>query len=71
MSRFDRGHDEGGRTLVTVAELAGRWGVDRKTLLGMIDRGELPVLRLGRLIKISLSVVERLESQGSAAPAGG
>ena len=55
-------------TLLSLHELAVRWCVDVKTLRGMVDRGELPVIRLGRLIKVSMLVVTSFESQGSAAP---
>jgi excisionase family DNA binding protein len=61
--------EEDGPTLLSVGQLARRWAVDVKTLRGMIERGELPVVRLGRLIKVPLIVVTSLESQGSAAPA--
>jgi excisionase family DNA binding protein len=57
-------------TLLSLRELAQRWGVDVKTLRGMIDRGELPVVRLGRLIRVPVAVIRSIESQGSAAPAG-
>ena len=56
-------------TLLSLRELAARWGVDVKTLRGMIDRGELPVVRLGRLIRVPVAVIRSIESQGSAAPA--
>ncbi len=56
-------------TLLSLRDLARRWGVDVKTLRGMIERGELAVVRLGRLIKVSIAVINSLESQGSAAPA--
>jgi excisionase family DNA binding protein len=57
-------------TLISVPKLAERWDVDVKTLYGMIERGELPAVRLGRLIKISLAVVASLESQGRVVPEG-
>ena len=56
-------------TMFSLHTLAARWGVDVKTLRGMIERGELPVVRLGRLIKVPVAVVTSFESQGSAAPA--
>jgi len=56
-------------TLLSLRELAKRWGLDVKTLRGMIDRGELPVVRLGRLIRVPVAVIRSIESQGSAAPA--
>jgi excisionase family DNA binding protein len=56
-------------TLLSVGQLARRWAVDVKTLRGLIERRELPVIRLGRLIKVPLAVVLSFESQGSAAPA--
>lgn len=50
------------KTLLTVEELAERWGVGRKAIRGMIDRGEVKVVRVGRLIKISRSHVEFIEN---------
>ena len=52
-------------SVLKVEELAARWAVDRKTIFGMIARGEITVLRVGRLIRIPLHVVERLEQAGA------
>lgn len=56
-------------TLISVDALADRWGVDRKTIYGMIGRGELPAVRLGRLVRVPLAVVTSVE-QGRAVPGG-
>jgi excisionase family DNA binding protein len=53
-------------TVITVDALAERWIVDRKTLYLMIERKELPVLRVGRLFRIPLAAVESLEQSGAA-----
>jgi excisionase family DNA binding protein len=53
------------QTVLTINDLALRWRVDRKSLYGMIDRGELPVMRIGRLIRVALAVVEQLEQAGA------
>lgn len=55
--------------LMTVEELAERWGVNKGTIRGQIDAGKIKVIRIGRLIKISRSHVEMLE-QGQARNVG-
>jgi excisionase family DNA binding protein len=52
-------------SVLTVEQLAERWAVNRKTVFGMIARGELPVMRVGRLIRVPLAVIERLEQAGA------
>jgi len=52
-------------TVLTVDELAVRWGVDRKSIYLQIQRGNLPVMRIGRSIRIPLTLVQEYE-QGSA-----
>jgi excisionase family DNA binding protein len=54
---------------MTVPELADRWGVNVKTIYGMIERKELAVMRVGRLLRIPSKVVESYE-QASAVPGG-
>jgi excisionase family DNA binding protein len=58
------------RNVSTVAELARRWNVNVKTIYGMIDRKELSVMRVGRLVRIARSVIETWESQGRVVPGG-
>jgi excisionase family DNA binding protein len=49
---------------MTVEELAERWGVHPLTIRGMISKGSIKALRIGRLVKISRSHVEFLEANG-------
>jgi excisionase family DNA binding protein len=51
-----------------VEEVAKRWGIDRKTVYGMIDRGQLVSRRCGRLVRIPRRAVESFESQASVSP---
>jgi len=50
--------------LMTVEELAERWDVHPLTIRGMIAKGTIKALRIGRLVKISRSHVEFLEANG-------
>jgi excisionase family DNA binding protein len=59
------------RNVFTVAELARRWSVNVKTIYGMIDRNELAIMRVGRLVRIARSVIEDWESQGRVVTPGG
>ncbi|HEX4461154.1 MAG TPA: helix-turn-helix domain-containing protein, partial [Polyangia bacterium] len=56
------------RTLLRVEEVARRWGLDRKTIYGMIERGEITARRCGRLVRIPRKAIESFESQASVAP---
>lgn len=58
----------GSRTLLRVEEVAKRWGLDRKTIYGMIERGQISARRCGRLVRIPIKVIESFESQASVAP---
>lgn len=58
------------RTLLSIEEVAARWGVDRKTVRARIDRGELRRVRVGRLVRIPLGAVESFE-QGRVDRQGG
>lgn len=53
-------------TTMTIDELAERWRVDRKSLYEMVRSGDLPVIRIGRLVRVSLRTVESLEQPGVA-----
>jgi excisionase family DNA binding protein len=48
--------------MMTVEEVAERWGVNPRTIYGMIKKGRLKALNVGRLVRISRSHVEFLES---------
>lgn len=52
-------------TLLTVEELANRWGVTARLIRSQIDLGRIKALRIGRLIKISRSHVEFVENGGN------
>lgn len=52
------------RTMLSVDEVASRWGLNRKTVYELIQRGELPSRRFGRSLRIPRAVVEEMESQG-------
>lgn len=47
---------------LTVTEVCRRLGVTRRTLLRLIDRGELPAYRIGHWIRVRVSDVEAYES---------
>jgi len=51
----------GERPVVTLAGLAGRWGVNIKSVRRLIDRGELRAFRIGRRVLVALVEVERFE----------
>jgi excisionase family DNA binding protein len=55
-------------TLMRVEEVARRWGIDRKTVYVMIERGQLVSRRCGRLVRIPRKAVELLELQASVSP---
>lgn len=55
--------------LIGLTEAGRRLGVSRRTLRRMIDRGELPGYRVGRLVKVSAREVDRVARR--IPPAGG
>ncbi len=55
------------RTMITVDEVATRWGVKPRTIYAMIADGKITALRVGRLVRISRSHIEYLESSGGRA----
>jgi excisionase family DNA binding protein len=67
MSRRDAA-DDSPRTLMRVEEVARRWGIDRKTVYAMIERGQLAARRCGRLVRIPRKTVESFELQASVSP---
>ena len=50
--------------LLTPEELAQRWRIKPRTVREMIRTRRLPGLYLGRIVRISLRDVERLERSG-------
>jgi excisionase family DNA binding protein len=55
-------------TLMRVEDVAKRWGIDRKTVYAMIERGQLVARRCGRLVRIPRKMVESFELQASVSP---
>jgi excisionase family DNA binding protein len=60
--------DLDGRTMLRVEEVAKRWGLDRKTVYAMIERGQISARRCGRLVRIPRKVIESFELQASVVP---
>jgi excisionase family DNA binding protein len=59
VSRHDDGSDGGHPDrLLTVPELAARWGVHQRTIRRMIKNKKIKVIRLGRSIRVHPSVAE-------------
>lgn len=50
---------------LTVAQLAARWACHRSHIARMVDRGKIRAFRVGTLIRIPISEVERIECQTS------
>ncbi len=63
------------RSVLSLKGVAGRWGVNIKSVRGVIDRGELRPMRVGRRVLVALAEVERFErgsiSQGRVNRRGG
>ena len=58
------------RPVLTVAEAAALLGVNSKTLYAEISAGRFPAIRLGRVIRISRTVVNAILEQGRVPTAG-
>ncbi len=52
---------------LTVQELAARWKTSSRTIWRMIADGRLRVHRIGRLVRIALSVVVLFEAESGPA----
>jgi excisionase family DNA binding protein len=50
--------------LYSLSEACAAWGISLRTLEGHIREGHVPVVRMGRLRKISGPVFERLSRDG-------
>lgn len=61
------GDSDAGTPVLTIKELAKRWGLDPKTVRAGIEEGHLPAFRIGRRVLIPRAAVERLE-QGRGLP---
>lgn len=57
------------RPLVKVPELAARANCSERHLYTMIERGEVPVVRLGRLVRIRPEVADDFLLKGAGTPA--
>lgn len=56
--------------LLRIPEAARLLGIGRTTLYQLVARGEVPVLRIGRSVRISRVAVERLAGAGDPDQAG-
>ena len=54
-----RDDSDDGRRLLTVDQLADRWQVSPRTIRRMIKNGQIPVIRIGRAVRIHPKVVAR------------
>jgi excisionase family DNA binding protein len=57
-------HEEAALTLLTVAQVAARAGVTTRTVRADIAHGRLPVLRLGRAVRVDRADVDRYRLAG-------
>jgi predicted DNA-binding transcriptional regulator AlpA len=49
--------------LLSRRQLAARWGVSKETLKRREKAGELPFLKLGKVIRYRLADIEQIEAQ--------
>lgn len=56
--------------MLTPDEVAERWSAHVKTVYTAIRSGQLPVFRLGRVLRIPLGAVEAIEVRGYIVPEG-
>jgi excisionase family DNA binding protein len=49
---------EGEKTLLTVTEAAQRLSLGRGTTYQLVQRGELPVVRIGRAVRVPVQALE-------------
>ena len=52
--------------LLTVREAAGMLRISRNLAYDLVERGEIPAIRLGRLIRVPRARLEELLDSGSA-----
>ena len=52
-------------TMMSVEELAERWGVSQKTIYAAVKNKQVIGLRIGRILRIARSHVEALEERGA------
>jgi len=51
--------ESGDRLLLRLPEVATRLGLGRSTVYELIQRGELPVIRVGRAVRIPAAALQR------------
>jgi excisionase family DNA binding protein len=54
----NRDNDDNGQRLLTVDQLANRWQVSTRTIRRMIKKKQIPVIRIGRTLRIHPKVAE-------------
>jgi excisionase family DNA binding protein len=61
MSRKTKDDKRGASPFVTVKEFAAHFGIHERTVWRMIAGNKIKIVRLGRLVRIPRSEVDRLE----------
>lgn len=51
------------KEVFTIAELSERWGLRKRTLYKMVDRGDLKAFKVTNKFRVTLEEVKRIESQ--------
>jgi putative molybdopterin biosynthesis protein len=51
------------KEVFSISELAERWGLRKRTLYKMVDRGELKAFKVANKFRVTLDEVKRIESQ--------
>lgn len=60
-----------GPAWMTTAEVADRLGVSLRSVYRLIDTGQLPAYKIGRLIRLRTAEVEAFAAGNGEQPAGG